>query len=121
MARRLLAIAFVLAALAPEAFVSAQQSTATHSSASHATSSSASHATTSSNSKSATTSVNARHSAAPNASNHHHSNVPPWSNSVYVNGGSAAQYLATSKPKPPPPKNKVNTGNGQEVFKSISN
>lgn len=51
--------------------------------------------------------------------NRHHSNVPPWSNSVYVNGGSAAQYLATPKPKPPPPKNKVNT-NG-EVFKSISN
>jgi hypothetical protein len=95
MARRLLAIAFVLAALAPEAFVSAQQSTQK------------------------APPVHARHSAPPSSHNGHHGNVPPWANSVYVNGGSAAQYLATSKPKPPPPKNKVNT-NG-EVFKSISN
>jgi hypothetical protein len=114
MARRFLAIAFVLAALAPEAFVSAQQSSqsaATHSAATHS-------AASATNSKSSTT-VSARHSAPPNMQNRHHSNVPPWSNSVYVNGGSAAQYLATPKPKPPPPKNKVNT-NG-EVFKSISN
>jgi|SRR5579863_3856342 len=113
MARRLLAVAFVLAALAPEAFVGAQstQSTATHSTASHATNS---------NSKSSTT-ASGHHSPAPGASKHHHGNVPPWSNSVYVNGGSAAQYLATSTPKPPPAKNKVKTGNGQEVFKSISN
>ena len=108
MARRLLAIAFVFAALAPEAFVSAQQnaqSITTHSPPSHAI---------------------ARHSAPPSGNRnshnmqHRHSNVPPWSNSVLVNGGNAAQYLATSKPKPTPPKNKVNTGGG-EVFKSISN
>jgi hypothetical protein len=102
MARRLLAIAFVLAALAPEAFVSAQQSTAPHTSASHKTT------------------ATPRHSMPPNARNRHHSNVPPWANSVYVNGGSAAQYLTTPKPKPLP-KNKGNTGSGQEVFKSISN
>jgi hypothetical protein len=104
MARRLLAIAFVLAALAPEAFVSAQQTSqnaATRSSASH------------------TATASGHHSASPNASKKHHGNVPPWSNSVYVNGGNAAQYLATSTPKPPPGKNKVNTGG--QVFKSISN
>ncbi len=99
MTRQLLAIAFVLAALAPGAFVSAQQSST-------------------SSTKPATTA--ARHSAPPSARKAHHGNVPPWANSVYVNGGSAAQYLATPKPKPLP-KNKVKTGSGQEVFKSISN
>jgi|SRR5580658_7981996 hypothetical protein len=98
MARRLLAIAFVLAALAPEAFVSAQQSSSPASS----------HKTT----------PTSRHSMPPNANHGHRPN--PWANSVYVNGGNPAQYLATPKPKPPPPKNKVNTGGG-EVFKSISN
>ena len=111
MVRRLLAIAFVLAAFAPEAVALAQQSTqssGTHSTASHANSSK--------------TTASAHHSAPPNARNHHHGNVPPWSNSVYVNGGSAAQYLATATPKPAPPKNKVKTGgSGQEVFKSIGN
>ncbi|HEY1728915.1 MAG TPA: hypothetical protein VGG22_11110 [Candidatus Baltobacteraceae bacterium] len=106
MARRLLAIAFVLAAFAPEAFVSAQQSSQQK----------ATHATTS------TKSTAASHNTNRNGHNmqRRHGNVPPWSNSVYVNGGSAAQYLATSKPKPPPAKNKVNSGGG-EVFKSISN
>ena len=103
MARRFLAIAFVLAALAPQAFVSAQQSS--QSAATHSGSTSAS--------------VHTRHSAPPNGRSHNHGNVPPWSNSVYVNGGNAAQYLATPKPKPPPGKNKVNTGG--QVFKSISN
>jgi hypothetical protein len=91
----------------PEAFVSAQQSTQrTAHSAPASKSASALHATHNTN-------RNGHHVQ------HRHGNVPPWSNSVYVNGGNAAQYLATSKPKPPPGKNKVNTGG--EVFKSISN
>jgi hypothetical protein len=108
MARRLLAIAFVLAALAPEASALAQQST--QQASSHATT--AAKSTTSSH-----TTATARHSMAPNA---RHGRYNPWANSVYVNGGSAAQYLATSTPKPPPGKNKVNN-TGPEVFKSISN
>jgi hypothetical protein len=94
MARRFLAIAFVLAALAPEAFVSAQQGATPR-----------------------TPPGTPRHSMPPNANHGHRSN--PWANSLYINGGNPAQYLATSTPKPPPGKNKVNTGG--QVFKSISN
>ncbi|HTX02583.1 MAG TPA: hypothetical protein VMD07_02795 [Candidatus Acidoferrales bacterium] len=103
MARRIVAIVFVLAAFAPQTFAGAQQST---------------HATRTSHTTTASKSTASAHHSSSNAKHGHRSN--PWANSVYVNGGTAAQYLATSRPKPPP-KNKVNTGSGQEVFKSISN
>jgi hypothetical protein len=110
MVRRILAIAFVLAAFAPEAFVSAQSAQST--------------TRTAPASATAKAGSSSKASASHNRNGHNmqnrHGNVPPWANSVYVNGGSAAQYLATSKPKPPPGPNKVNTGGG-EVFKSISN
>jgi hypothetical protein len=111
MARRFLAIAFVLAALAPGAFARAQSTQGTQSTA-HGSASSK----TASSSK-----TSGSHTTNRNGHNMHsrHGNVPPWANSVYVNGGTAAQYLATPKPKPPPGKNKVNTGG--QVFKSISN
>jgi len=105
MVRRLLAVAFVLAALAPEAYVSAQQSTQSHAATA---------------SKATSSKTTAAQNAKKNGKNMHRRNVPPWANSVYVNGGTAAQYLATSSPKPPPGKNKVNK-DGPEVFKSISN
>lgn len=99
--RRLLAIAFVLAALAPNA-LSAQGSSSP--SNSHATS------TKTATTKKATT-ANKNHKS--------HGKNPWWSRSVYINAGNASQYLAPTAPPKPPPKNKVNTGG--EVFKKISN
>jgi hypothetical protein len=117
MLRPILVVAFVLAALAPEALVFAQQSqSSTQSSTSHTTSTSTK--STTSKSSTSTTTANANSKTSKNKNNHRR-NAPPWSNSVLVNGGNAQQYLATSTPKPPPGPNKVNTGG--QVFKSISN
>ena len=122
MTGRILAIAFVAAVLTPGAMLAAQPSSGSGQNAGARAGASSAHAASSK------TAVNAKKGNHPNnkpcngnANNCHrppNNRYPWWSNSVYVNGGSVDNYLATQPPHTPPP-NKVNTGG--QTFKSIGN
>lgn len=64
-----------------------------------------------------------QHNGSNHHTHHHHNNAssPWWSRSVYINAGTADQYLPTPTPKPKPKSKNKATQPGVEVFKSISN
>ena len=122
MSARLLAIAFIVAVLLPGAVISAQPSGGGAGASAGANAGSRGAATTGSQARSNAKNHPNNKPCNGNANNCHNrypnNRYPWWANSVYVNGGSVDNYLATQPPHTPPP-NHVNTGG--ETFKSIGN
>jgi hypothetical protein len=70
-----------------------------------------------------TTQHNVAHHSRIHRRHHHHrnANAPWWSRSVYINAGSADQYLASPTPTPKPNSKNEVTQPGVQIFKTIGN